>query len=83
MLAMTDAAKSASCPNCGGHELYVTVKPIPAGGGYAPDLLPGLHGWFAGGRMRAVLCAGCGLYRQFANEEALRLLPKSNRWKRL
>lgn len=83
MWKMTGDPKPPACPNCGSDRLHVTVKPIPSGGGYAPDLLPGLHGWFTGGRMRAVLCEACGLYRQFADEEARRRVASSSKWRRL
>jgi hypothetical protein len=73
----------AGCPNCGGRDLYVTTKPISSGGGYAPDLLPGLHAWFRAGKLRAVLCADCGLYRQFADEDARLAVRSSSRWQKL
>jgi hypothetical protein len=79
---MSDAVSSA-CPNCGGQDLYVSLHPINAGGGYAPDLLPGLHSWFKSGKMRALLCAGCGYYRQFADADACARLSNSAKWRKL
>ena len=72
-----------TCPECGGSDLYETVKPVPSGGGYAPDLLPGLHPWYRAARLRVVVCAGCGLHRQFASEEAQRMLRHSPKWRRM
>lgn len=82
---MKNRALAKTCPECGGKDLFETVGTIRAGGGYAPDLLPGLHGWLRGGNMRAVLCADCGLYRQFADGEAReRLRTAGNgKWKPL
>jgi hypothetical protein len=76
-------AVSPACPSCGSQDLYVSLHPINAGGGYAPDLLPGLHSWFKSGKMRAVLCAGCGLYRQFADANACERVRSSIKWQKL
>ncbi|HYJ89332.1 MAG TPA: hypothetical protein VEW46_24940 [Pyrinomonadaceae bacterium] len=48
------------CSECGGSEIYRTV--INAGGGYAPDMLPGAHPWWRGGHMEIYVCGGCGHY---------------------
>jgi hypothetical protein len=76
-------ATPSACANCGGRQLYVTNKPVSAGGGYAPDLLPGLHPWYRGGRLQLVLCADCGLLHAFADPRAVESLPLSGRWRRL
>lgn len=86
--AMDDAPSAGKdgfggCPNCGGRDLYVTKKPISSGGGYAPDLLPGLHAWFRAGKLMAVLCADCGLYRQFADSDARARVRSSPKWQKL
>lgn len=78
-----DPTPAPSCPACGSHELYMSTKPITAGGGYAPDLLPGLHPWYSSGRLHAVVCAACGLYRQYADRNARQRLPSSPKWRRL
>jgi hypothetical protein len=80
---MSDLRPDPICPNCGGKDLYVTVKTIPSGGGYSPDLLPGLRVWFGGGKFRAVVCTSCGLYRQFADEDARVRIKSSSKWTRL
>jgi len=79
---MSEAAPP-SCPGCGSQDLYVSLNPINAGGGYAPDLLPGLHAWFSSGKMRAVLCAECGLYRQYADANARERVRTSTKWQKL
>lgn len=83
MGAMSDENQRKGCPHCGGDDLYVTSKPVPAGGGYAPDLLPGLHPWYRSARLHAVLCAKCGYYAQFAEEEARRAVQSSPKWRKL
>ena len=80
---MSNVKQSVVCPACGGKDLYVTAKTIQGGGGYAPDLLPGLHRWFKPGAFRAVLCADCGLHRMFAEPEARESVRSSSKWKRL
>lgn len=80
---MSDSNRSVVCPACGGKDLYVTAKLIPGGGGYAPDLLPGLHRWFRPGVFRAVLCADCGMHRMFAEPEAREAVRTSKKWKKL
>jgi transcription elongation factor Elf1 len=72
-----------TCPNCGGNDLFTTVGSISSGGGYAPNLLPGLAKIFHSGKLRAVLCADCGLYRQFAEPDARERVRVSGRWRRL
>lgn len=80
---MSDAQRSVVCPACGGKDLYVTIKTISGGGGYAPDLLPDLHRWFKPGSFRVVLCADCGLHRMFAEPEARQAVRSSKKWQRL
>jgi hypothetical protein len=80
---MASQKPEPTCPGCGSSELYVTVKAIGSGGGHAPDLLPGLHPWYRSARLRGVLCGHCGLYRQYAEAEALRMLRNSPKWQRL
>ena len=79
---MSDASNSVVCPACGGKDLYVTAKPIQGGGGYAPDLLPGLHPWFQPGSFRVVLFADFGLLLLFADPEARPAVRSSAKSKR-
>ncbi len=70
------------CPNCSGDNLYRS-KPVSAGGGYAPNYLPDLGGFWVAAKFDVVVCGDCGLTRLFASHEALQKLPLSNRWKRI
>ncbi len=71
------------CPSCGSSNVFTYDKPISAGGGYSPNLLPGLGGFFGGAKVEVVVCADCGLLRQFASEEARqKLRGGAKRWTR-
>lgn len=72
----------APCPNCGKNRMYAT-KDVSAGGGHAPNYLPGLGGSFSAEKFNLVLCADCGLVRFFARENALRKLSDSRKWERI
>ncbi len=74
--------KVHTCAGCGGSELYQS-KPVSAGGGYAPNYLPGLGGWVMAAKFRLVVCRSCGLTMFFAGEDALAKLPESDDWTRL
>jgi hypothetical protein len=72
----------APCPNCKSTQLYRTLKPVGAGGGYAPNYLPGLGPWYAAARFDVVVCRDCGHTRWFASDEARKKLGDSQRWTR-
>ena len=74
--------KVSPCPNCGTNNLYRS-KLVSAGGGHAPNYLPGLGGFFSSGRFQLVLCRDCGLTRFFAGPEAREKLGESGKWERL
>lgn len=74
--------KIAPCPTCGSSELYESA-PISAGGGYAPNYLPDLGGFWSSARFRLVMCGSCGLTRFFASPEARQKVAESNRWTRV
>jgi len=74
--------KTSPCPNCGGRNLFEST-PVSAGGGHAPNYLPGLGKWWMAENFTLVLCQDCGLARFFAGEQATAKLPQSKRWKRL
>jgi DNA-directed RNA polymerase subunit RPC12/RpoP len=73
----------SECSNCGGRQLFRARKPVSAGGGYAPNHLPGLGGAFAAAKLDVIVCQLCGLTRFFARREALERLPTSSRWERV
>jgi predicted nucleic-acid-binding Zn-ribbon protein len=70
-----------TCPVCGNESLYETTT--VAGRGQAPDLLPGLHGFFSSARLHVVACSECGAVQFFADEKARAKLPGNKKWKRL
>lgn len=69
------------CPECGGRSLF--TRRVDSGGGYGPNLLPGLGGFLSFAKFDVVLCADCGLTRLFASEEARRHLRDAKGWTRL
>jgi len=79
---MASTARVAPCPNCGGSNLYRSARGISSGGGYAPNYLPGLGGFFVSGRFRLVVCRDCGLTRFFADKDATERLADSAKWER-
>lgn len=70
------------CPNCNGNQLFQS-DPISAGGGHAPNYLPGLGGFLSVEKFVLVLCRDCGLTRFFARPEALPKLGESKKWRRV
>jgi predicted nucleic-acid-binding Zn-ribbon protein len=76
---MKDAKR---CPNCEGSTLYASQE-VSAGGGHAPNYLPGLGGFFSAAEFRLVTCKDCGLTRFFAEPSALAKLAESKKWIRL
>ncbi len=70
-----------SCPGCGGNTLYGSRA--AAGGGYAPELLPGLGGFFSPATFIVVVCSDCGLTRFYAPPEARAKLEGSKKWSRV
>ena len=72
----------AGCVSCGSTELYRTIKPVSAGGGYAPNYLPGLGRWRAE-KFYVIVCLECGLTQLFARREALDKLATSAKWERI
>jgi len=70
------------CPHCGGRDLF-EGPPTSAGGGHAPNYLPGLGGFFVSGKFVLVVCRDCGLVRFFASKEARSKLVEAKKWKRV
>jgi predicted nucleic-acid-binding Zn-ribbon protein len=71
----------APCPNCGSENLYRS-KPVSAGGGHAPNYLPGLGGFLTAARFRIVVCKACGLTRFFASAQATEKVTDAKAWER-
>ena len=74
--------KESPCPVCGSTYLFRS-KEVSAGGGYAPDYLPELHGFWVPAQFRLVLCKDCGLTRFFASKEAREKVSESKKWERI
>jgi predicted nucleic-acid-binding Zn-ribbon protein len=72
----------SQCPNCDGGNIFVTAKDVSAGGGHAPNYLPGLGGFFAAEKFKVVVCSDCGLTRLFATRTAREKLRESEKWQR-
>lgn len=70
------------CPNCGSRTLYKSEE-VSAGGGHAPNYLPGLGSIWLAERFYLVVCRDCGLTRFFARPEARTKLSESKKWKPL
>lgn len=64
------------CGECGGTKIRMTT--VGAGGGYAPDLLPGTHPWWKGAKLEVYVCATCGHFQYFVPEAALQALVESD-----
>jgi predicted nucleic-acid-binding Zn-ribbon protein len=73
--------KIAPCPTCGSDDVYESQE-VSAGGGYAPNYLPGLGSFWSAADFRVVLCRSCGHTRFFASEEARTKVADSNKWTR-
>ena len=74
--------KVSACPECGGKNLYRSQE-VSAGGGHAPNYLPGLGGTFTAEKFQLVLCADCGLTRFFARRSATETLRDAKTWSRV
>jgi len=68
------------CPGCGGRTLY-SGPATSAGGGHAPNYLPGLGRFFSSAKFVLVVCRDCGLTRFYAQPEARAELKESGKWK--
>ena len=73
---------ASPCPGCGGNTLYRGPE-TSAGGGHAPNYLPGLGSFLRSARFTLVVCRDCGLARFFAAPEARKKLMESSKWKSL
>lgn len=71
--------KTSNCPECGHSNVYSSDE-VSAGGGYAPNYLPGLGTFFSSAKFTALVCKDCGLTRFFASKDARDKLPESGKW---
>ncbi len=68
----------SQCSNCGSKNLFLYKKTVNAGGGYAPNFLPGLS--HTPERFNLVVCGDCGITSFFARESAIAKLLDSKNW---
>ncbi len=69
------------CGECGHSSIYTTTVSA-GGGGSAPDLLPGAHPWWKGGKLEVYVCGACGHFQYFVPSDALRFVRESKKFKR-
>ena len=72
----------SACTNCGSKNQYRS-KEVSAGGGHAPNYLPGLGSFWKVEKFTLVVCGDCGLTRFFARPEAAAKLSASEKWTRV
>ena len=73
--------RTRQCSACGGTEIYTTE--VSAGGGYAPDLLPGAHPWWRSGKLEIYVCTTCGLLQHYVPDGDLDEVRESKKFRRL
>ena len=73
---------AGACPNCNSRNQYESQE-VSAGGGHAPNFLPGLGRWYGAAKFKIVLCQDCGLTRFFASREAVEKVSASGKWSRV
>jgi hypothetical protein len=67
------------CSECHGTNIRTTT--VLAGGGYAPDLLPGAHPWWKSGKLEVYVCGTCGHFQFFVPSEILPDVLESKEFK--
>jgi len=72
--------RTRQCPTCGGREIYTTE--VSAGGGYAPDLLPGAHPWWRGEKLEIYVCTTCGHLQHYVPEGDLAEVRESKKFRK-
>lgn len=68
------------CPHCRSERVFKSERAVDSttiGG----ELVPKLGSAFSSAKMRAVVCADCGLLRYFVEPEARQKLDTSKHWK--
>jgi hypothetical protein len=73
--------RNGRCNECGGTDIRTTT--VSAGGGYAPDLLPGTHAWWKSVQLEVYVCCSCGYFQYFVPEEALEEVAQSDKFESL
>jgi hypothetical protein len=68
------------CSECGATDIRTAT--VPAGGGHAPDLLPGAHSFWRQAKLEVYICAACGYFQYFVPREFLGKVIESEKFKR-
>lgn len=71
----------SKCSNCGSKNLFLYKRTVNAGGGYAPNFLPGLS--HTPERFNVVVCGKCGLVKFFARESTIAKLSRAKSWQNI
>jgi len=66
------------CGECGASNIRTTT--VSAGGGHAPDLLPGAHPWWKSGKLEVYVCCACGNSQYFVPREDLQKVLESDKF---
>lgn len=74
--------QSSACPECGNNRLYASGE-VSAGGGYAPNYLPGLGNFFSAAKFTLIVCKDCGFTRFFASKVARDKISASDKWHKI
>lgn len=69
---------SGKCKECGSSDIRTTL--VSAGGGHAPDLMPGAHPWWKSGQLEVYVCCACGYFQYFVPENALQEVRESKKF---
>jgi len=75
---MGDVTPPQICPHCHAESLYQTKSTVASYATLAFQLLPGLGGLY----MWVVVCSACGFMQFFADAQARKNLPSSDRWRK-
>lgn len=73
--------RSKRCGECGGTDIHMTT--VSAGGGYAPDLLPGAHSWWTSAELEVYVCGACGYFQYFVPRDLLARVAASKKFTRI
>jgi hypothetical protein len=73
--------RTKRCNECGATDIRTATT--TAGGGHAPDFLPGAHPWWRSGRLEIYVCCACGYFQFFVPEDELQEVRESEKFEAL
>ena len=71
--------RTRKCGECGSSDIRTAT--VSAGGGYAPDLLPGAHVWWKSATLEVYVCCTCGHFQYFVPDAVLPMVRASKKFK--